>query len=412
MRMLENILYDQHVEFISSDVWVPSSQCTKSMCPHSLFIEKDSSSLKQTKQAFEVQYGSGSAVGIAAYDTLTINSFTSSNQALGLVTSAKGFFSSGTNSTDKASGILGLGFQGLLRNPNEETFITNLVKNKVIDEPVFSIYLNKQGNYGYTGEIVLGGYETDRLMGGIRFLPVVNYDSTTGKANIGRSFRNSNSSKLYKYWTVAGQAVLSYLSDGTKLYESQFNDIQPVILDTGTTLSYLAEDTVVSLLRTITSNYKPLALNEGTVQAYQVNCSDFLSQDIWFDFQFSTSISDFSTSPVVIRVPLKELALPQDTDSIDTAKTCLFGLAPISDSFVASVGRGWILGQTVLRSAYVVHDMLGLQIGIGAAANGYNLTTLDSGGSTVIITHATSISVAFCIILVLLAINIPSFMSK
>jgi hypothetical protein len=342
-------------------------------------MESASSTLNTTKIAFNANYGSGSAQGARVYDSITINNnLTSLNQVMGLAQSTTGM-SSSSLSNERASGILGLGFAGLMQDPSNDTpFLTNLVKNKVIKEPVFSIYLNKQGDYGYTGEIVIGGYETNRFTGQLSFLPVVNYDSTSGKPNLGQTYSSSSTSNnIYKYWTAPGQAIATYKSDGTKLYETQFNDLQPAILDTGTTLSYLPGDVVLAILGSITSNYQPLKLNSGTIQAYQVNCSDFTQQQQWFDFQFSPLANSFSNSPVIIRVPLSELVLPQDTNNISTSTVCLFGLAPISSGFLNSIGSGWIIGQTVLRSAYVVHDMLGLQLGIGAAANGYYSPTFD-----------------------------------
>lgn len=327
-----------------------------------------------TSSTFSVQYGSGAAQGIVIHDTVTINkNISSSNQVMGLANNTQGM-SGPSQSNEKASGILGLAFTALMQDPTQDVpFILNLLKNKVIKEPVFSIYLNRQGDYGYTGEIVIGGYETSRFTGQLNFLPLVTYDDS-GKANIGTTGSNTG---IHKYWTVPGQAIAMYDISGKQLYETKLDQLEPVILDTGTTLSYLPLATVIALLDRVTSNYTALSLNSGTIQAYQVNCLDFTRQHLWFDFQFSPSTSSFSTAPVIIRVPLNEMVLPQDTNNISTATTCLFGMAPISTGFLSSVGSGWILGQTVLRSAYVVHDMLGLQVGVGAAANGYHSPTFD-----------------------------------
>ncbi|EIE83544.1 hypothetical protein RO3G_08249 [Rhizopus delemar RA 99-880] len=222
----------------------------------------------------------------------------------------------------------------------------------------------------------MGGYETSRFTGQLSFLPVIQYDSS-GKANIGQYYEPIDKTpNSFRYWTVPGQAVSVVQSDGTAVYETQLNELQPAILDTGTTLSYLPGHIVIEILKSITSYYKPLKLNDDSIQAYQVNCSDFLDQrTLWLYFQFSTAPNHFTAKPAVIRVPLREMVLPQDTTNIKTAKTCLFGMAPISTESLSSTG--WILGQTVLRSAYVVHDMLGLQVGIGAAANGYDFPTVD-----------------------------------
>ncbi|KAI9469826.1 MAG: aspartic peptidase domain-containing protein [Benjaminiella poitrasii] len=363
----------------SSDLWVTSSKCSKSSnCPNTKFSESKSSTLNQTNTGFEIQYGSGSAKGKVAYDTITLSDhYVSPDHRIGLASTTQGFASTSDRTT---SGVLGLAFQGLLRDPTEATFMVDLVKNKVINEPVFSIYLNRQGEYGYTGEIVLGGYETDRLVGDLQFLPLVTYDSSTGRALIGRSHQQGG---IYKYWTVPGQALRVYHNDQqTIVYEPQFEDLQPAILDSGTTLSYLPKNIVLSILKTITSEYEPLKLNGGDIQAYQINhCQRALeNKTMLFDFEFSSSALTKCDQKVLIRVPLNELVLPQNTNDLKTATTCLFGLAPLSNAFASSIGSsGWILGQTVLRSAYVVHDMLGFQVGVGAAANGYYV---EGSGST------------------------------
>ncbi|KAG0746850.1 hypothetical protein G6F62_001617 [Rhizopus arrhizus] len=350
----------------SSDIWLPSSECPKSICSHSRFTESKSSTLSKTNQTFHVQYGSGSAKGAVAYDTVTIGNLSCPNQVLGLASFTTGI----------SNGILGLGFSGLMTTAQGDLFITNLIKHNIIREPVFSIYLNRQDENGYTGEIVMGGYETSRFTGQLSFLPVIQYDSS-GKANIGQSYEPIDKTpNSFRYWTVPGQAVSVMQSDGTAVYETQLNELQPAILDTGTTLSYLPGHIVTEILESITSYYKPLKLNDDSIQAYQVNCSDFLDQrTLWLYFQFSTAPNHFTAKPAVIRVPLREMILPQGTTNIKTAKTCLFGMAPISTESLSSTG--WILGQTVLRSAYVVHDMLDLQVGIGAAANGYDFPTVD-----------------------------------
>lgn len=306
----------------------------------------------------------------------------STHQVLGVASKTQGIIN--TNGVGQVSGILGLGFPALMRDPTEDTFILKLVKNKVISEPVFSVYLNNQDAYGHTGEMVIGGYETSRFTGELDFIPLIDYFNSSGKPNCGVNY-NANEKGTYKYWTVPGQAVSSYsLLDGQKLYETQFSDIQPVILDTGTTLSYFPGETVLEILNLISSNYQPLKLNQGTIQAYQVNCSDFLKNDKYFQIEFSTDKRQFTNNRIVIQVPLSELALPQDTNDVKTASVCLFGLAPISTSFLSSMGNsGWIVGQTILRSAYIVHDMLGFQVGLGQAANGNTIHTSTSQGNSV-----------------------------
>ncbi|KAI8332714.1 aspartic peptidase domain-containing protein [Choanephora cucurbitarum] len=217
----------------------------------------------------------------------------------------------------------------------------------------------------------MGGYETSRFTGSIQFLPLVSYHQQTGQPLLGHTYSSTQGS--YRYWTVPGQAVACRDKNNHLIYETQLPDIEPAILDTGTTLSYMPQDTVLALLELITTNYKERKTTSGSI-VYEVNCSDFSAQDRWFDFMFSTRLEGFSSNPVTIRVPLVEMALAQE-------ESCLFGIAPISTGFLSSVGSGWILGQTVLRSAYVVHDMVGYQVGIGAASNGYESPTMDQSSN-------------------------------
>ncbi|KAI8366194.1 aspartic peptidase domain-containing protein [Blakeslea trispora] len=296
----------------------------------------------------------------------------------------------------RSSGILGLAFPSLMSHPVQEgTFILNLVKNKLIAEPVFSIYLNRQqaDNVSYVGEMVLGGYETSRFTGAIQFLPLVSYHSQTGQPLLGHAY--SSTQGTYKYWTVPGQAVAYRDKDNQLIYETQLPDIEPAILDTGTTLSYMPGDTVLTLLKLVTANYTERKTSSGSL-VYEVNCNDFSAQDRWFDFMFSNRQEGFSSNPVTIRVPLIEMALPQ-------ADVCLFGIAPISTGFLSSVGSGWILGQTVLRSAYVVHDMVGYQVGIGAASNGYESPIINQSSS-----HALCCQ-PFCFLLICVTVLCLTF---
>ncbi|CAO3686844.1 unnamed protein product [Rhizopus stolonifer] len=323
-------LFNVTLDTGSSDLWIPSSQCTQ--CPSIRFAESKSSTFNQTARNFDAEYGSGSAKGTTGYDTITLGELTCPDQILGLA-----FSTSGTIN----QGILGLGFPGVMTT-GDEPLIIHLARLQVIPEAVFSIYLGQQADT--QGEIVIGGYETDRFTGQLAFLPVLRYNPL---ALVGKSYQRDG---IYKYWSLPFQAItVMHLNQG-EIYTSRLEDLEPAILDTGATLSYLPQPIVLGILKSIAkSNYKPIKTG-GRVQAYEVNCAYF-SQPLHLLFQFSTQADRFSTWPVEVQVPLKDLVLQND-------KNCLFGLAP-------SVTTDWILGQTVLRSAYIVHDMLGLQVGIG-----------------------------------------------
>ncbi|KAI8636051.1 aspartic peptidase domain-containing protein [Parasitella parasitica] len=358
----------------SPGLWVSSSQCSPLDCLYSRFAEKESSTLKQTNNTFDIPYGNGSAKGLLAYDTISFGNLTSANHIIGLANATS--YQSALSSSTRVSGVLGLGIPGISGDSTEPTFVEQLSLNKAIGKAMFAIYFNRQDKHGETGKIAFGGFHEEYITRPIFGCDIVDYNKQ-GQPNIGKTYTNTTGDKIYKYWTVPGQTVAAYASNSSKVGETDFVDVAPAILDSGTTLSYLPQKDVVRILETITKDYVPLQSDGGPIRAYQVNCSDFTKQKMWFDFQLTKSPNASSTSPGVIRVPLRELVLPQNTDDLFTATTCIFGLAPTPKEFLTPSGTGWILGQTVLRSTYILYDIFYRQVVIMEAKNNYDMPILS-----------------------------------
>lgn len=65
----------------SSNLWVPSVQCTSIACfLHTKYDSKSSSTYKANGTEFSIQYGSGSMEGFVSQDTLTIGDLTIEDQ--------------------------------------------------------------------------------------------------------------------------------------------------------------------------------------------------------------------------------------------------------------------------------------------------------------------------------------------
>jgi saccharopepsin len=67
--------------FSSSNLWVPSTQCTSIACfLHTKFDSSASSTYKPNGTSFSIQYGSGSMEGFVSRDNLRIGDLTITNQ--------------------------------------------------------------------------------------------------------------------------------------------------------------------------------------------------------------------------------------------------------------------------------------------------------------------------------------------
>lgn len=144
--------------------------------------------------------------------------------------------------------------------------------------------------------------------------------------------------------------------DGTELRSSSLP--AGVLLDSGTTLTYLPNE----ITQTIHSQVRAaIDTSSGRATAY-VPCA-LASQDRSLDFTFSG---------IKISVPYNELVLDSKTPSgsglqfPDGTPACVFGIA-------SNGGGTSVLGDTFLRSAYVVYDLANHQISL--APTNFNSTS-------------------------------------
>ncbi|KAI8390986.1 aspartic peptidase domain-containing protein [Radiomyces spectabilis] len=346
----------------SFDLWVPSSDCSSIICPYKRFDHAKSSTYKPTSQPFEITYGIGEATGTYALDTITVGTLSQANQPIGLAKYTKDIL--GVSSDQQSNGILGLGFPvpGITM-PNTTTFMFSLVENNAITEPVFSIYLGSRYKFGYGGEMIIGGVDTTKFTGQLTYVPVVSYDLSGYAATANLNSRANAAGGIYAYWTAPGQGISIVTQDGqTAGFNQQFTQLEPFILDTGTTLTYGPKTITDAIVKEFTKNSKTPTRFDPLNSAYAVGC-DVAQQTNKMEFTFSTSSSQPSKTPVKITVTAKELVIPVDSDILATAKQCYFGIAPM----LAGTDVDWIIGESVLRSAYQVYDMKNHRVGIAPA---------------------------------------------
>ncbi|KAF9173372.1 hypothetical protein BGX20_003380 [Mortierella sp. AD010] len=182
----------------SSDLWVPDSTCKSRSVS---FNRAKSTSFKPVKGKFQIRYGDGSQVhGILGQDRVNVAGLVIENQTIGLATSESVAFSS-----DVVDGILGLAFNSISCVPGTLTPMDNMIKQKLIESPCFSVWLGRSTEGG-GGEYRFGGYDPERFVGELTWVPV------TEK----------------KYWQVK--------CDGLFFGDVDLQSKGDVIIDTGTTL--------------------------------------------------------------------------------------------------------------------------------------------------------------------------------
>lgn len=346
------------------------------MCPHTRFENKTSSSFKQLPDPLIVSYGIGEVNGVYGTDVVTIGPASINNQTIGLVSATVGILSA--SDENKSNGIIGLGFPDLSTKMGAKPghFITGLYQSNIIPEPVFSVFLNSQFAYGKTGEIILGGTDTTKYNErDLQYLPVTTYDISSYDIvpNLGA---NSTRNGSYYYWSVPGQGVST--STG---YKSPSNVLVDYILDTGTTLTYVPLAIAKSVVMSLTSTTRAPVLD--TVNgAYRVNCDLAKKSTATVQFMMSSSASSVSTTPITITVPLAELIIPAD-DALtpETSLSCIFGIAPLPETYKLTSGETWIIGEATLRSIYSVYDLKLKRIGL-AKLSVTNATTTSTKEKT------------------------------
>ncbi|KAF5390556.1 hypothetical protein D9757_002757 [Collybiopsis confluens] len=150
----------------SSNLWVPSSQCTSIACfLHAKYESSQSSTYKANGSTFSIQYGSGSMEGFVSGETLSIGDITIRNQLFAEATKEPGLaFAFG-----KFDGILGLAYDTIAVNHIPPPFY-EMVDQKLVDKPVFSFRLGSSESDG--GEVTFGGIDESAYEGKLTYVPV------------------------------------------------------------------------------------------------------------------------------------------------------------------------------------------------------------------------------------------------
>ena len=343
-----------HLDTGSSDLWLNtnSSQlcsektgnrpspgfATLSVCSDSgTYTANSSSSYKYLNSDFNITYADGTgAAGDYVTDNLQIGNLTIENLQFGV-----GYQSTSTEC------VLGLGYginEAAVTFAHDEAYnnLPAAMSNTgVIGATAFSLWLNDlEAN---EGSILFGGVDTAKFQGSLQTMPII---QTSG---------------VFSQFVVALTAV----GQNGNVGSIANNQKTPILLDSGSSLTYLPDDIADSLIQAYNAQYND---NEG---AAYLNCNT----------ANSGGSVEFTLSGVTISVPTSELVLPSNDDDEDgdggnSQESCLFGISRTGSDVPT-------LGDTFLRSAYVVYDMSNNEIGL--AQTDFNATesniVMISGGS-------------------------------
>ncbi|KAI5367891.1 Putative aspartic peptidase A1 family, aspartic peptidase, active [Septoria linicola] len=346
--------FRMHLDTGSSDLWVnvaDSELCQSRGDPCSIsgtYSANDSSTYTYLNSQFNISYvdGSGSS-GDYVSDTMKIGDASLENQQFGV-----GYTSS------SQEGILGIGY------PINEVAVQynggrpyanvpqSLVNTGTINSNAYSLWLNDLD--ASTGSILFGGVNEDKYTGSLQTIPIVKEQG------------------VYAEFIIALTAVGANGTTGSIAKDQAI----PALLDSGSSLMYLPNDITQSIYDAVGASY-----DEQQGAAF-VNC-DLANTDSTIDFTFS--------SPT-IKVPLNELVIVAGVDR--GQPVCILGLGPAGSSTP-------VLGDTFLRSAYVVYDIANNEISL--AQTNFNSTSnnimeiTNSTGvpdATVVANAVTSVAVS------------------
>ncbi|KAI3406379.2 SAP7 [Candida oxycetoniae] len=344
----------------SSDLWVVgtqnpncdfnggSSECSK----YGSFDKLKSSTFTPKDDVFELNYFDGSiAEGLYCYDDIEfVKDFALTNATFAVV-----------ENTTSNMGVFGVGYPEIEATPNKYTNTLFLMKEQnLIARAAFSLYLDEAN--AEQGYVLFGGVDYAKFSGELVAIDIVQDDGKYTYLQIPLSHvaaSLNNYTDAYSTPSVDGTNVPKVgaaIYNGTDSFNGGIDlGNQAVLLDSGTTYSYLPQQQVESIL----GLFGNVTYNDD-LKAYNVPCW-IGNPSNYFQFNFNQEKD--------INVPISEFVIEVGVNSAGVPQ-CVFGILPGSMS---------ILGDNVMRSVYAIFDLDANVISIAQAAynNEHRVVTLE-----------------------------------
>lgn len=287
----------------SSDLWVASSSCGSSCGTSATYNPSSSSTFQNLSTSFDIVYGSGSAAGYVAQDTVQMAGFSVSSQGFAVVDQV----STGML-TSPVSGLLGLAWQSIASSGQMPLWQT-LASSNSWDSALFAVQLTRYTNDTTAQDLEPGGVLNMGYTNSSLYTGSIDYIDIPGTPS---------------YWyipltslTVQGSSIS--ITSGTT-----------AAIDTGTTNIAGPASSVAAIYAQIPNSQPATGEWEGY---YSFPCSTTVNVELSFGgATWSISPADFSFA--------------------QTSSTECIGAF-----FEASTGTGspsWIIGDAFLKNVYSV----------------------------------------------------------
>jgi hypothetical protein len=319
-----------HIDTGSSDLWVnvaTSQQCENTQkydCAISgTYAPNSSSTYEYVNSLFNISYvdGSGSS-GDYVTDVFRIGGASLQNQQLGV-----GYVSS------SEEGILGIGYPAneAILQYSRQPYVNvpqHMMQSGLININAYSLWLNDLD--ASKGSILFGGVNTEKYTGSLQTLPIIAEQGVYAEFIIALTGVGYNGNQ---------NSIASNLNTAA-------------LLDSGSSLMYLPNDVTESIYKMTGAKYSQ------EYGAAFIDCN----------MRYNETTIDFTFSSPTIRVSMSELVLVMGYQGRNPI--CILGIAPAD-------GTTPVLGDTFLRSAYVVYDITNNEISLAQ-------TNFNSTGSNIL----------------------------
>ncbi|PAV86150.1 hypothetical protein WR25_24452 [Diploscapter pachys] len=194
-------------EYIGNITIIPDVRCKKICADKHRFDQTKSSTYKKDYEQWQIEYGSGEAAGFLGIDTVRFGDVGTTQLSVPKTQFGQAETIADVFTDDPAfDGILGLAFQSLSVLDDWEPVFINAIKQGLLDQPLFTVYLEHRGapNNVPGGVYTYGAIDTVNCGELIAYQPL--------------------SSATYFQYTISNLSIADYVSKGKV----------DVISDTGT----------------------------------------------------------------------------------------------------------------------------------------------------------------------------------